>query len=338
MRSDQRVIVKLKAILASRNARIRELEARLGIGPSPRPGATVAEIFEQYQQAFQHARAWVSKRNRLRPLVRRLGSLPASLLTPALWTEHRMARETEVTRYRRPPAPHTLNLEAERAKEMLEWASPWMIEENPLLGIRKEWVDNKRRSRLSREDFERLLLENDRDFDRGPFLRVMLLGSGDCGLRFNEVRTIRLGSAGAPDVRRRANTKGSAPPILTQRTREALNAVVRLTGGPGAGGGVLLNRDTGRLLSEETLRRWLTELFARCSIQAAPGESRLRLDDLRRLAGSLRHMTAEERQRQAVLKDQEALMTERQRVTLSASGALPAGPVLAAELPAQRTQ
>ena len=97
---------------------------RLGKRDPVLPPITIAELYRRYAPTRQSEHSFRNIRTRLAPLIRRLGELDASALTPLAWAEHRAVRETEpATRgVRKPPCAHTLNCELGRAKEMLRFA------------------------------------------------------------------------------------------------------------------------------------------------------------------------------------------------------------------------
>src|SRR3954465_1565669 len=127
---------------------------------APTSSATLRQVFEAYEDHRRGGHSWINIRNRILPLVRLRGDMPADQLTPREWADHRRARLKEPVRKGKPPAPKTLNLELARAKTMLTWAAAaeqGLIKVNPLREARREKDPPPRRTWLAEGDLQALL-------------------------------------------------------------------------------------------------------------------------------------------------------------------------------------
>lgn len=266
--------------------------------PAPKPCATIAEIFKAYENHRRNDHSWIVIRDRLRPLVRLLGDLPADQLTPKKWAQHRAVRLQEVARKDQPPSGATLNLELSRAKTMLSWAvedEQGFLTINPLREAKRQKQKPPRRTWLAEGDLQRVLASRCPVTPRARVMfRAHVLLQADTGLRFNEARTLRRDRvvevddggylAHIPDTKNgRAHSVG-----LTPRIWSALSDIPVCLGSPF----FFANPDNrGRLFSESSMWRWFRDAAEAAGVDAlvADGEIRVRPHDLRRSAATNAH-------------------------------------------------
>lgn len=298
-------VARLRSELQDAHGQVRTLhgvvadQARALAGLAP-PDAVnslpLGEVFAAYEVHRGKDHSWIVIRDRLRPLVRRLGDLPCGLLTPKRWAEHRRARMKEVMFRGTGPNATTLNIELSRAKTMLKWAAQeeqGFVSFNPLRDAKREKQKPPRRTWLTEADLQRLLKAEQPLQDRArAMFRAFLLTAADTGLRFDEVRTLRRDRIsridGAivvqiPDTKnRKAHLAG-----LTSRAWEALSEI------PHCGSEFYFGNHhrSGRLFSESSVWRWFRLAAEDVDLDSivATGEVRVRIHDLRRSAASNAH-------------------------------------------------
>lgn len=170
------------------------------------PGApSLAICYWKWGDARRSDPSWHLIAAAIRPLLADIGDLPAPMLSPLRWDEHRARRRARVTRMGRPPEESSLNIELVYAKAMLNWAvERGMIRRNPLLLAKQVPVVNQRETRLTPDDIEKLLAaaddvtnrrirEGDDDGSWSRLLKAFILCIFDSMLRFNEARLLKLG-------------------------------------------------------------------------------------------------------------------------------------------------
>lgn len=159
---------------------------------------TVDEVADGYERSHVDVSSRMRK-DKLAPLRRRLGKLPAIELTPKVWALHRGARRLEIMDYGRskgkPPAWASLNVELGVAKGMLEWAcddEQELIPFNPLRRAKRVKTKKARKTWLREEDLQRLLAAPEpRGEEQRLAMLAFILVSADTGLRFSEVLNLR---------------------------------------------------------------------------------------------------------------------------------------------------
>lgn len=296
---------RLRAELQDAHGQVRTLhgviadQARALAGLAP-PDAVnslpLREVFAAYEVHRGRDHSWIVIRDRLRPLVRRLGDLPCGLLTPKRWAEHRRARTKEIMYRGTGPNATTLNIELSRTKTMLKWAAQeeqGFVSFNPLRDAKREKQKPPRRTWLTEADLQRLLKADQPLQERArAMFHAFLLTAADTGLRFDEVRTLRRDRIsrvdGAvvvqiPDTKnRKAHLAG-----LTSRAWEALSEI------PRCGSEFFFGNHyrAGRLYSESSVWRWFRLAAEDVDLDSivAAGEVRVRIHDLRRSAASNAH-------------------------------------------------
>src|SRR5580658_2094987 len=115
-------------------------------GPAP-PSLAIA--YWLYGPTRVGSTSWVWEQNRLKPLIRLIGDMPAAKLTPLAWECYRAQRRGELDHRGKPPAEALLNLELARAKQLLNWAVRHrLIKFNPLASARKVKTAERRETWL----------------------------------------------------------------------------------------------------------------------------------------------------------------------------------------------
>lgn len=248
---------------------------------------TVATLYWLWSPTRWHVPHWEKVWARIRPLVDGLGSLPAIKLTPLVWSEHLARRKLSGLK------DITLNIELQRAKELLNWAvNHRLIKFNPLASAKGEKVILHRETWLSPDQIERLLIaaesvvderlpEGDDDGYRSKALRALILCWHDSMMRVGESLSIRRDRIGGDGMVKlfASETKGGRGRtlFLTPRTLEAIADVP-----PDPGSPFVFSRNGSRL-HERTVWYWWSKARKKAGvdIHAAPGELRVRRHDIR---------------------------------------------------------
>lgn len=251
---------------------------------------SIACVYWLYGPTRWHTRSWVSECNRLKPLIRSVGDLPAAKLTPLAWSQHAARRKLEPDLHGNVPTDPLLNLELARAKQLLSWAvANRMLKFNPLTPAKRINAVSRRETWLPLVDVDRLLSacddvvdrrlrDGDDDGTRARVLRAFVLCLHDPMLRFMEaVRVILQPERVAPDGRvelASSETKGSKrrTVYLTPRAAEAVRQMPTLA----------------KPLKRRKLALWFRQLCEVAGVDSlvAPGEKRIRPQDLRASAAS----------------------------------------------------
>lgn len=253
----------------------------------------VSEGYTEYEKAHHGAHSWRMTKDKLAPMVRRLGHMLAVDITPRVWTKHRAARRGELIPAGKskgqPPAESTLNVELGVAKKFLEWlVEQELIPHNPLRPARYETPMKKRKSWPRPELFARLL-ESPRPV--GAEQRAVFHGwltlLYETGLRFDEGRLARR------DRRRQTadgwaldidTTKGGEPHTvgLTDVAIRALDAIIPVVGSPYYFTRSMTKRPYGKRIFGWWFRNACEAIGLDAHVVA--GEFRFRPHDLRRAA------------------------------------------------------
>jgi integrase len=251
-------------------------QARLlrAIAPSQKL-TTIQQLYDAFREARQADQCWVWIRNRLLPLVRRLGPTSAMDLTPGTWAEHLAERKKEPTPRDRPPADHTLNIELQRAKEMMDFGvTHGLLDYNPLKPARKIRTISARETWLSEPQIQQLLTGIAAiPTARGQMLmRAFILCAVDAMLRFNEVRRLRrdrIARDGVIELRaQETKARKRRTVALTPRALAAIGEVPPVIGTQY----VFANPDTGKLFGEQTMRLWFRTACVASGIDAFAAE------------------------------------------------------------------
>lgn len=255
----------------------------------------MACVYWLYAPTRWHGKSWAKERQCLLPFVTAMAEVPANLVTPLAWDQHREQRKTQVNRVGGYSCDHTLNIELGYAKTMLNWAvSRDMIKRNALLPAKRVKTKSQRETAISAADVDRLLevaddivderlVAGDDDGQRAALLRAFVLCCFDSFLRFNESRRLRrdrIGPGGAVQLLG-SETKSGRPRtvVLTPRTLEAIAAVRPVAGLPY----IFVSTASPALIGENTLRGWFRRACEKAGLDrfVAPKDRRLRVHDLR---------------------------------------------------------
>lgn len=274
---------------------VHQAKTLVALAPEPVTSKTIREIFVAYEAARKTEHSWVTIRNRLLPLVRLLGDLPAQELTPKKWAEHRRTRQQELTAWGKPPSSTTLNTELGRAKTMMTWAAQeeqGFVRSNPLFGAKRDKPKKPRRTWLTETQLQQLLEAPYPVVERARLMfRAYVLIAAETGCRFNEVRTlrrslvVRTGRTGVAEI---PDTKNGRPHTagLTARNLSFLDALPAV---PGVD--YYFVNENGQLYAKSTMWLWVRLAAEASGLDSvvASGEIRLRPHDLRRTAATNAH-------------------------------------------------
>lgn len=278
---------RLERLLAVVEAQGARLEA-LTVARRPEPTITIAGLFEQTARVKRLTKSWKDHRNRLLPLVRRLGDLPAARLTPLAWSEHKAARAEEPNRVGTLPKPHTLNIEFMRAKEMLKLGVELgLLDVNPLQAMSPEQTVSARETWLDEAGVQQLLggisaLKGERP---QLMMRAFILLCVDGMMRSNEARCLRRDRIrdGVVELSAKATkSKRSRMIGLTPRVLAAIADVPPVIGDPR----IFVNPKTHKLYAISMFGEWFG------TIRWASGINALAVDGENVVIHTLRHSGA----------------------------------------------
>lgn len=286
----------MRAVNMTLTATVKELSTTLAnvtddCGPD---APSLACVYWLYGPTRWTSKSWVAEQNRLKPLIRHIGDLPAMKLTPLAWAQHAARRKLEPHAKGSAPADHLLNLELARAKQLLSWGvANKLLKYNPLTPAKKVPAITRRETWLPLHGVDRLLAacddvvdkrltEGDDDGLRAKVLRAFVLCLHDPMLRFMEamsviLRPARIRPDGRVELASRDVKGGKRRTVfLTPRAMEAVEDLP-----PAFVSG---ERKVGR----RTLARWFRDLCVQAGVDTlvAPGEKRVRPHDLRASAAS----------------------------------------------------
>lgn len=191
-----------------------------------------------FSDAHRHGKSWRHHWNRLKPTLDGLGTVPAPDLTPIAWERHRNARRSQADRHGQTPCEHTLNIELQRAKGMLDWAvDNQLIQFNPLKAAKYVKTVSRRETELHHYDVDRMLIaaedlrdrrlpEGEDDGLRSKKLTAFILLCFESMLRFEEARGLdrdAISPTGDVQVIGKGDKKRTV--TLTSRTLESIRAV-----------------------------------------------------------------------------------------------------------------
>lgn len=268
-------------IAAAVAAAVRNEVAAISIRRPAPPTITIATLFAEFEKTRASDRSWRENRNRLTPLVRRLGALPAANLTPLVWAEHRAARAGELNRFGTLPKPHTLSIELGRAKELLKFGvTHGFLETSPLAAAKREKTISARETWLDEDGVQALLGGIAEVPGERPklLMRAFVLLCLDGMLRFNEARNLRRDRIrdGVIELSAKAvKSKRRRIVGLTPRTLDAIAEVPPVIGDPRVFVNPTLLKDgTRKLYSATSVRYWfrIACVASKVDALAADGE------------------------------------------------------------------
>lgn len=272
-------------------AELREMRAEMRRLQKPEmTSVSLSVLFDEYAKVRKHEHSWKWIKNRLAPLISRLGDRPAGGLTEQTWAEHRAFRKGEDTYLGRPPTDHTLNIELSRAKEMLDFGvRSKLIDHNPLRGTRGVKTISARETWLTEPQIQKLIQGTSviRGNRQRLTARAFIICCVDAMLRFNEARHLRRDKIGRDGVvelsARKTKSRRARVVALTPRALDAIEAIPPVLGSPL----VFVNPASGKLYGEQTIRYWFRAacLESGVDIHAAEGE-RVVLHSLRHSGAS----------------------------------------------------
>jgi integrase len=289
---DDETIRRLLEVMQAERSELRAARRQIDelVTSRAQKRTTGAELFDAYAKIRRADSSWREIRNRLLPLVRRLGALAVVDLSESVWAEHVASRRTEDTARNRPPADHTLNIELQRAKEMIDWGvRAGLVDSNPLVNARKLKTISARETFLTEAQVMELL---DEGVAKLPSVRAQLVMRAFClcaydgMMRLQEVRRLRrdrLGTDGATELSaRQTKSRRRRFVPVTPRMVEAIEAIPPVLGSQM----VFANPDTGSLYGITTIESWFR---AAC---IASGVDKYAVEGEKVLIHTLRHSGA----------------------------------------------
>ncbi len=234
----------------------------------PPDAPSLAICYSFWAQARNGERCWRRMIwSRITPLISDLGDLPAPLMTPLAWDEHRARRRRQKTKTGAPPCEAVLNIELLYAKQLLSWSvERGLIKRNPLAAARRVRTLSQRETYLTADDVEKLLTaaddivdgrraDGDDDGNRAAMLKGFMLACFDSMLRFEEARHLRvdrISEDGSVELlASETKSKRNRFVQLTPRTMEAIARIKRARGTA-----YIFARATGRLVGGTAIRGW----------------------------------------------------------------------------------
>lgn len=266
---------QIAALTATLNTTIAALAARAG-DPAPVPTISIRALYDAFKRVRSGQSGWKDIEDRLAPLLRLLGDLPAMQLDPFRWAEHMTVRAGEDTRFGRPPSPKTLAIELVRANQLMSFGVKHkLLPANPLEAVERPRVISERETWLDDDGIGKLLDGVDlieEEHARG-LLRAFVLLCCDSMLRFEEARHLRRSQIRNGVVTLSAkSTKSKRKRMvgLTPRTVAAIEAIPPVVGDDR----LFLNAASGKLWGQSSLRRWFREAVILSGVDglAVPGE------------------------------------------------------------------
>lgn len=264
-------------------------------GAEPGAAPSVACVYWLYAPTRWNDRCWPGIVSRIRAAVDDLGDMPAHLVTPLVWEQHRARRKLQVTRHGGPPSDETIAQSFVQLRAMFKWAvRHGMIKRNPLDGMKAPPVSRTRETAITPVDLDGLLrhaedisdgrmAQGDDDGQRTARLTAFLLLVFESMMRPGEARTLvrsRIAPDGVYELRG-SETKGKRSRVvaLTPRTLEAIAAVHPVDGSPY----VFANPETGQPFSSVTMGKWFRRAAKMAGTHhlATPADRRVVVHDLR---------------------------------------------------------
>lgn len=265
-------------------------------GAEPGAAPSVACVYWLWAPTRWDDRCWKGIVSRIRAAVDDLAEVPANLVTPLVWEQHRARRKQLISsKTGRPVLDETIWQSFVQLRAMLKWAvRHGMIKRNPLDGMKAGAVSRTRETSITPGDLEALLKAaedvsdgrmsaGDDDGQRCARLTAFLLLVFDSMMRHTEARMLvrsRIAQDGTYELRG-SETKGKRMRVvaLTQRTLEAIADVKPVDGSPY----VFANPETGRPFSSVVIGKWFRRAAKTAGVNAlaAPEDRRVVIHDLR---------------------------------------------------------
>jgi integrase len=257
---------------------LRQLQDR--IGATSAGAVTVDQLYRLWEKARGRCKSWNVMRVRMAPVREALGSRPVMLLRPADWAAYVSQRRVTPIRRDEPERTYkdlTINQELGWMKAMCNWGVELgHVPYNPISVVKPTKTKRQRDTAPVEDDITKLLKLAD------PVRTVVVLCAADSGMRRNEICQMRWDwvneSARIINIPGWA-TKNSKPRTvpMTARTWQAIRAMPKDPRCPN----VLVNPNTSRPFGSGTFTDSFRQLSRAAGIQAAPGDGRVRLHDLR---------------------------------------------------------
>lgn len=258
---------ELRAQFAALQAQISAL---VGSAAAPAPTLTVGVLYNKHEAALKARPAWYSRRAMLLPFVERYRERDCAGMAVADWTAYKETRASL--------SPASRNVTLAYVKAMFGWGvEAGLLEARPrLCAAKNEPQKDHRETAPTEEEVQRLLAVCTK-----PRERVIVLCSGDSGMRRNEIRQLQWSWISRERMEIALPNwacKGGRGRIVpaTRRELDAIGNMPRDIRSP-----YVLRNSRGEPYVAQMLTNWWRALATAAGLQAAPGEKRVRLHDNR---------------------------------------------------------
>jgi integrase len=237
----------------------------------------VSDLARRYLAALARE-TWVRNvRDLLKAPLEYFGPMRVRDIGRSSWVLYRdEVRLKQTTRFGRPPSPRTLNLELRRLKSLFNWAvEEEILSGNPLQKAKTMRASKGRQTEISPAGIEAVLSKSD------SVGRAFWLLALDCGMRFNEIRTLTWRQVDLDRARiriywRAAKNKHQRVVPVTERALEALRDLRK-----GPTDAVFGNPASGLPWSRTTFWERIRRDVDQAGLQADPGDGRVHFHDAR---------------------------------------------------------
>jgi len=253
------------------------------VAPAATPSLTLRQLYGHYERSHKRQPGWQMVALRLAAVMDSAyadGSLPLGdrdvmSLRVLDWSDYREHRETVEYAPGKKYSAHTINLELQALKALLNYSvREGRITHNPIAAAKGKGTRPKRTTVPAEVDISRLLEESD------PRLRYVILAANDAGMRRNEIRLCQRGwvDVAAKKIRLSAEVcKGNKARTVpaTRRLLDAIGALPQHFRAPW----ILTNPNTGEPFGNDTLSKWFRRIADYTGLRPAPGDGRVVLHD-----------------------------------------------------------
>lgn len=245
------------------------------------PALTVQQLYEPYKRAKSKVKSWPTIEIALAPVLEFLGARPVMSLTVADTEDYREQRRTHQFRHSkgRTVSDKTINYQLGWLKCMCTWGvRGGRIPHNPIAAMRAAKVSKHRKTSPTEDEIGRLLAHAD------VIMRGFILMAADSGMRRDEIRLCQWDWIDEstklltlPAASTKSQRERRVP--VTARTFAALRLLSRHLKSPYVFHNA--NKGDGSPYHFNAVDRTFRAIVEASGIQAAPGDVRVHLHDLR---------------------------------------------------------
>lgn len=286
-----RLIAAQQQQIAELAAAVREQSTAIAAAankPERGAGITVVELWREYAETICLKSWYGSVKSLMKAPLAHFGAMDVLSLRRSDWEHYRDVvrpkQEKTTHLYSSKHAAATLNQELSRLRACFNWAvSDDRLARNPLAAV-KRLKGRSRETIVADDDVETLVRQC------GPLLRAMILIAVDSGMRATEVRLLQWTEIDFDRglinlLPERTKGKKARRPRVTERALDAIRMLPRHLTSPY----VFANPTSGKPYSENWVWRHWRQVTADVGLQAAPGDTRVHLHDLKHSAVSKMH-------------------------------------------------